>query len=211
MNFIKYTGIRVYFSTTPNKYNNNYVEEVLVGLLLSDGWLEKSHVNARFRIELSDKSSEFFFDVYKLLCFFCTSNTPTYRERHDKRTDKVYKSLLLTTRALPYFNYFYDLFYVNKIKSIPINIYELLTPVSLAFWVIDGYKYNAGVALATNSFSVEENELLIDALNKNFGFNSWIIDDHGKPSIYIPKQNLIQLQNLISKHIHYTILYKIHI
>ena len=73
-----YTGINVYFSTTPNQYNNYHIEEVLVGLLLSDGWLEKSHVNARFRLELSDKSNEFFFSVYKLLCFFCTSNTPTY-------------------------------------------------------------------------------------------------------------------------------------
>ena len=76
-------------------------------------------------------------------------------------------------------------FYVNKKKRIPTNIHALLTPVSLAFLIIgDGYKSNSGVALATNSLTVEENELLINALNKNFGFYSWIINDHGQPSIF---------------------------
>ena len=43
----------------------------------------------------------------------------------------------------------------------------------------DGYKYNEGVALATNSFTLSDNELLINSLNENFGFSSWIINDHG--------------------------------
>jgi hypothetical protein len=36
----------------------------------------------------------------------------------------------------------------------------------------DGYKYNKGVALATNAFIIEDNNLLIKALNNNFGLNS---------------------------------------
>jgi hypothetical protein len=35
----------------------------------------------------------------------------------------------------------------------------------------DGYKHNTGVTLATNAFSISENELLINALNQKFGFS----------------------------------------
>jgi len=36
----------------------------------------------------------------------------------------------------------------------------------------DGYKKNKGVGLATNSFSISDNQLLINVLNIKFGFNS---------------------------------------
>ena len=53
----------------------------------------------------------------------------------------------------------------------------------------DGYKYNNSLALATNSFSISDNELLISALNKNFGFSSIIFSDHGQPSIFMRKKD----------------------
>jgi hypothetical protein len=36
------------------------------------------------------------------------------------------------TRVLPCFTELHNLFYVNKVKIIPNNFYELLTPVALA-------------------------------------------------------------------------------
>nr|NP_043735.1 hypothetical protein AlmafMp16 [Allomyces macrogynus]AAC49236.1 OMEGA orf [Allomyces macrogynus] len=118
-------------------------------------------------------------------------------------------SLLLTN---PLFTHYHDLFYKDRKKIVPSNIYDLMTPVVLAFWIMcDGYKYNAGVALATNSFSISDNELLIDALNRKFGFSCWIINDHGQPSIFIPRVNLRKLQELVVPHIHTSLLYKIHL
>lgn len=94
----------------------------------------------------------------------------------------------------------------------PINIKDLLTPRALAFWIMcDGYKYNAGVALATNSFSISDNELLINSLNENFGFRCWIINDHGAPSIFIPKIDLVRLQMLVIPYMLPTLLYKQHL
>lgn len=37
------------------------------------------------------------------------------------------------TYSLPCFNYYYDLFYVDKVKRVPFNIGELLTPLGLAY------------------------------------------------------------------------------
>ena len=72
-------------------------------------------------------------------------------------------------------------------------------------------KKNTGVGLATNSFSISDNQKLVTALNTNFGFRSWIIDDHGLPSIYIPKSDLLKLKQLLIPIMHPTLLYKIHL
>jgi hypothetical protein len=124
----------------------------------------------------------------------------------------VYKTWHFSTLSLPFFTYYYDLFYINNKKRIPNNISEMLTPIALAYWIIsDGYKYKKGLALATNSFSIYENEVLVNALNNNFKFTSRIIKDHDKPSIFIPSKNLICLQNLVLDYMHPTLLYKIHL
>jgi hypothetical protein len=51
----------------------------------------------------------------------------------DKRTGKIYKSIYFRTLAFPCLNEFYDIFYEDKVKIIPKNLYELLTPVGLAY------------------------------------------------------------------------------
>ena len=70
--------------------HSNFLEEVLVGMLLGDAWLEKQKVNARFRFEQSHIRTEFFFDVFKYFAFY-SPNTPKLRERLDKRTGKYIK------------------------------------------------------------------------------------------------------------------------
>ena len=61
----------------------------------------------------------------------------------------------------------------------------------MAFWIMcDGYKKNKGVGLATNGYSVADNETLNFAINKNFGLNSGMVSDHGQPTIFIPYSDL---------------------
>lgn len=38
---------------------------------------------------------------------------------------------------LPCFNTFRDMFYIANVKIVPDNIYQLLTPRGLAFWIMD--------------------------------------------------------------------------
>lgn len=200
-----------------NKNGWNILEEVIVGIVLGDARLEKAKVKGRLRFEQSDIRTDFFFHVWKYFVFH-SSNTPKLRERFDKRTKKVYKTWHFTTSTSAYFTYYYDMFYTDiskvgyKKKIVPINIKELLTPRALAFWIMcDGYKYNAGVALATNSFSISDIELLLNSLNENFGFSCRIIKDHGAPSILIPKIDLVRFQILVIPYMLPTLLYKIHL
>jgi hypothetical protein len=58
---------------------------------------------------------------------------PTILTRHNKKRGIITQSLYFRTLAMPCLNYYYDLFYVNKIKIIPNNLNELLTPRGLAY------------------------------------------------------------------------------
>jgi hypothetical protein len=65
------------------------LKDILVGVLLGDGWLEQPKVNARFRFEQSDARKDFFFHLYSFFDKFCHS-APKLRDRLDKRTNKNY-------------------------------------------------------------------------------------------------------------------------
>jgi hypothetical protein len=71
------------------------------------------------------------------------------------RTGKIYNSLNFKTRMLPCFNYLWDLFYLERVKTIPSKIGELLSPIGLAFWIMDdgGLGTHSTLNLNTNSYT----------------------------------------------------------
>ncbi len=104
--------------------------EVIVGAILGDAWLEKQKINARFRFEQSHLRKDFFFSLFEHFAPLCKT-PPKLRERFDKRTNKTYMTWHFTSLSSPAITYYYDLFYVNNKKVIPVNIVELITPLSL--------------------------------------------------------------------------------
>lgn len=54
---------------------------------------------------------------------------PTILTRNDKKRGLITQSLYFRTLAMPCLNYYYDLFYKDKIKVIPRNLDELLTAI----------------------------------------------------------------------------------
>lgn len=102
---------------------------------------------------------------------------PKSRNRKpDKCTGKIYYSLIFKTRMLPCFNYLCDLFYKDKVKTIPSNIGDLFTIVGLAFWIMvdGGLGSNGTLNLHTDSYTLTEVNLLIDVLKRNLDINSRI-------------------------------------
>ncbi len=104
-------------------------------------------------------------------------------------------------RNLPCFNEFYFLFYNNRVKVIPQNIKELLTPVVLAYWIMgDGSWTGYDVKLHTNNYTQKEVNLLIESLNNKFNFSSTINVGNLKKSqftIYIPSKDVEKLKYLV--------------
>ena len=91
------------------------------------------NANARLRYEqASPKHDARFYYTYNYYALYCASNA-THRTRLDIRTQTINKSNMFSTRALPFFTPFYELFYINGIKTIPLNIDLYLTPIAVAF------------------------------------------------------------------------------
>jgi len=58
------------------------------------------------------------------------------------------------TYAYPFLTPFHNSWYINGVKVIPDDLYDLITPVALAHWVIgDGAKHGNGLCLHTQGFT----------------------------------------------------------
>jgi len=114
-----------------------YQFSVVVGLLLSDAWFHFSSSrskNAYLGFAQSYDHSKYILFIFSILSHYC-SRYPVYRAR--ERFGKTNYIIELSTRALPCFTELYSIFYVNKVKIIPQNIYNLLTPVALAHMIME--------------------------------------------------------------------------
>jgi hypothetical protein len=142
-----------------------YQKSVIIGLILSDGWFSfasPNHKNARLGFSQSLAHSEYVWFVFSLLSHYCSSY-PMLRNR--TRLNKEIKALEFSTRSLPCFTELYSLFYLNGVKIIPEDIYNMLTPIALAHLIMgDGYYVNKGILLCTECYSIQDVVRLMNVL-----------------------------------------------
>ena len=192
-----------------------FQRQALVGIILGDGYLEriKSSYNTRLRIEQSYPEKEKYFNsLYSLFEPLVTMNPVILIRKPDKRTGKIYKSIYFKTLSLPCLNEYHNMFYKNKVKIIPENLDKLLTPIGLAYWIMDDGSITAHkqTVLHTRSFYKKEVLFIMEILEKNFSLktrieekkkNQWII--------YIPVKQKVKLKDIVGPYIHESMLYKI--
>jgi hypothetical protein len=109
-------------------------------------------------------------------------------------------------------NWMYDLFYLNGKKRISPEISQILTPLALAFlimddggWVASQAQGSKSVRIATNKISLQEVELLRDIFKTKFNLDCTIqlLTPKGgnrpkdKYSIYFKVCSLPKLRNLV--------------
>lgn len=190
-----------------------FLEQVVVGNILGDAWIERKSSTSNARLRYSQASplhDGCFFYTYIFYALFCPSNS-TFRERTDSRTGTTSGSNYFSTRAIPFFTAFYNKFYVDGRKIVPVNIANFLTPVAVAFWIMDDGGYaHGGLALHTQGFTQQEVDLLVNALNQNFNINSYKLQDsRGKPYIYIKKREVPLLAAQVARYMHPSMYYKL--
>jgi hypothetical protein len=129
-------------------------------------------------------------------------------------------SYKFSTFTLPYFTSLFNQWYKvvdgKRIKFIPPNIGDLLTPCAIAFWFAgDGTfsKRYSVIQVATNSFSPEEIDLLRSLLLERHDIDSSRVLSGNKGRdqyiIRIPKRELAKVQDLIQYHMPATTQYRI--
>lgn len=117
------------------------LKSILVGLALGDLFINKQNVNARLEFKQGLIHVDYLMEVYDRFKDFCSTVSKTVNPQAYKRTGKVYSFVRFVTYSLPCFNPFYELFYDNGEKFVPLNIGELLTPLGLCYWICDDGTY----------------------------------------------------------------------
>lgn len=175
-------------------------KEILVGLLLGDGCLEKTKnsLGARLKVGQSIKQIEFATWLYQQFLNFVRT-PPRIKNRN------IHQEVVFNTLTHPSFKDFYDWFYPEGKKIIPINISQLLTPTAFAVWFMgDGSvksKECRGRILNTQSFSRSDIERLIFILESKFNLRSSIRTQKDGLQIYISAKSAFVLNDLLKDKI----------
>jgi hypothetical protein len=176
------------------------LKQIIVGLLLGDLNAQKQNLNARLRFGQGVVHKEYIKHLYELFKNFISMVPQIQNSSPDKRTGKVYRSLHFNTISLPCFNELYELFYVNGVKIVPLNIGELLTPLGLAYLLCDDGCFcqkNRVIYISTNGFTHAEVNLLINVLNSKWNLNCTINKHNPGFIIRIPKKSVPLVQDLL--------------
>lgn len=150
------------------EYNFTNIQiKILEGCLMGDGHLElhKHGKNAALSYISSSKQHVEF--VHSFFKEFCTDNYQEVKrgEFFDKRTKKTYVNYKFRTKCLPIFTEQHNRFYKNRVKIVPKDL-EIDNNLLLFWYIGDGEleKKNGYIKLHTNSFTLEEIEILCKKL-----------------------------------------------
>jgi heme/copper-type cytochrome/quinol oxidase subunit 1 len=130
-NLTSTTGYPKYTSIVRHMVNIPFhLHSLILGLIISDGWLQINKAgNTRLAFKQSIDKLEYLFYVFNLLAHYC-STYPYITTTNIK--GKTFKSLAFSTRSLPCLSEYYQKFYVNKTKIVPLLFFDLLTYETLA-------------------------------------------------------------------------------
>jgi hypothetical protein len=208
--------VRSYSSLLTNVQKNSYsvspdLHEIIIGLSLGDLYIRKPSRNALLMFEQGLIHEAYILHLYDLFKDYCSLGPKNSQRKPDFRTGKIYSRVTFYTYSLPCFNYYHELFYVNGVKRIPLNIGELLTARSLAYWLMDdSYKHSSGLSMCTESYSEQEVLLLVSVLKEKFNIDcNPMKRNSNKFRIYIKSKSLNELRKLVSPYFIPSMMYKI--
>ena len=213
----------------------NNILYILVGLILSDGWIEYSSKknldksifnkslnkkikyennlltkhNCRFKFKQSTIHYEYAWHIYTILNHYC-HRAPYKIETIFK--GKRYYGIEICTRALPVFSILKRLFYTGRIKTLPNNIYDLIDYSTLAHIIMgDGSFTGGGIVLNLHSFSIKELVTLINIFKIKFNLDCVLHKNKNKNYyvIYINVKSVKLLYPHIKQYIIPSMRYKI--
>jgi hypothetical protein len=185
---------------------SNDLDEIIIGSMLGDLSAEKPGVksNTRLQFKQSIKNKLYIEHLYLLFQEFCGSK-PLVMSSFDNRPNKMkeYSSIKFQTLSLPCFNKYRELFYsLNGIKFIPKILDMLLTERGLAYWIMDdGYKSVNGFYLCTESYTLEDHQVLVSVLRNKFNLNCNIHKITNGNRIYIFGNSRDRLLELIKPYL----------
>ena len=195
--------------------HNKDVLSIIFGSLLGDAYAEKRAGGLGTRIIFYQEAVhvEYLYYLHKLFSNlgYCNPKIPVVTSRLGPK-GKLRQIVRFRTWTYTSFNWVQELWYKNNIKQVQANIAEYLTPLALAIWIMDdGCKVGKGLKFSTNSFSYNECLILVKALNDNFNLKASVqsAGSNDQHVIYIWKESMNDLRNIVSPYIIPEMKYKI--
>jgi ubiquinol-cytochrome c reductase cytochrome b subunit len=193
--------------------HNEDIISIIIGSMLGDSHGEKHGMGTRFTLQQEESNMEYlvWFHTFFKERGYCSNTKPKVNIRVGKHS-KVRYVYRFKTFTFTSFDWIRESFYCNKVKCVPKNIGQYLTPLALAVWIQDdGGKVSAGLKIATNSFTLQEVEFLCKVLNDKYQFNTRP-QSAGVPNqyiIYFPKSSINNLSKLIKPYMVPSMYYKL--
>ena len=196
------------------------LKEILIGILLGDASIRRSGINkASISFAQSGQKKDYFNQVYNSIQKEnLPLNEPNLRNFVDPRyPNKVYSAISFSSKPSEDLRPIADLFLdANGKKIVPSNISDLLTPKSLAYWIMDDGQHvnRGGVTLCTDNFKHEDIVKLQEVLKSKYNLKTTIHVKKGVANtyerIYISKNEAFEsLKPSISEHMEKSMLYKL--
>jgi len=188
------------------------VRSILIGLLLSDGYLQKRNDwNPRIGLKQSIINFPFLWSTFREISYLCSG---TIMLSSNILRDKLFNAVTIQTRQLACIIPLFNLFYVENgnlwKKVIKPELLFYMNYIVLAYWIMgDGSKRNEGVTLYTDGFTLQEVVLLINILIIKFNINPTIHKEKKAFRIYINKIDLNKIRPHITPYFVEHFLYKI--
>jgi len=153
--------------------NNQKSMEILTGTLLGDAYLSKGGVSHRLELKHASKQIEW-------LNWKANNLTASFEFRYS-RIENVhgftgqpqYRAISLTHPELAdVYPLWYD---ATGRKYINSAIFQYFTPLTMAVWIMDDGSYNKHrYIIYSQSFTYEENALLVQTINERFNFHGQV-------------------------------------
>jgi len=182
-----------------NSYNiiPLYQNSIFVSIFLSGGWLLRSRLNnslacVKFRQPYLNK--EYIYYVFNEISLYCRKD-PYRFTSGSKWKGKPVDELLIATKWLHCFTGYDTLFYRNKAKIVPGNIYDLLTPLVLFHWIMgSSVKLKGrGILISICDFNIIDTVKLINVLIIKYSLHCNLLSSSDKKRIYIYRSSLEHL------------------
>lgn len=214
------------FQKNTNLVISEPMHDFILGTLLGDGHLASSQAgeNWSYRCLQSEKQKDYLFHKYSFFEGWCLTQPKPQTFKGPK--GQLLHRWYFNTRRMGILKPYGDLFYktgettpFRRVKRVPDNIQDLFTPRMIAYWFMDDgdqkWKgHSRGVRFSTNSFSVQECELLCDALREKYTLKP-SLEKAGKSKqgvqqyrLYISSGSYSILKDLIWNHLVRSMRYK---
>jgi len=192
-----------------NAGGKDYLEQVMVGLMLGDGTLVKKYKGGGTYFKFAQGTIHYgyllhVFNLFReagLVLMTIPSNGTSIIK------GVTYTWAQFTTVSLSAWNPLYSAWYVNGVKVIPMNIDVLLTPIAMTYWFMDdGGWTGPGIHISTNSFTQEDVMRLLNVLKDKYGLKCSI---HWRNRIYIWAGSTGRFIDIVRPYIHENMAYKL--